>query len=104
MFEKYVFPRLEKWRVSQVFQLKLKLTGITESQLEEKIKDLYPPPSLCRITTLAYPGQIEIHLSAYSSCSQEEAREKVMSVEVFLPRENHWKKWSAFFFGSATKH
>jgi len=81
MFEKYVFPRLEKWRVSQVFQLKLKLTGITESQLEEKIKDLYPPPSLCRITTLAYPGQIEIHLSAYSSCSREEAREKVMSVE-----------------------
>jgi len=58
MFEKYVFPRLEKWRVSQVFQLKLKLTGITESQLEEKIKDLYPPPS-----------------------PREEAREKVMSVE-----------------------
>lgn len=77
MFEKYVLPRLEKWRVYQVVRVKLKLTGITESQIEEKIKDLYSTASHCRITTLAYPGQIEIHLSSYSSRSQEEAHEKV---------------------------
>jgi nicotinamide-nucleotide amidase len=77
MFETYVLPRLQRWRVYNVFQARLKLTGITESQIEERIKDLYPTSGQPRLTTLAYPGQIEIHLTAYSERSREEAQETV---------------------------
>jgi len=77
MFATYVRPRLERWRIYQVYQARLKLTGITESQIEEKIKDLYPSSGQPQLTTLAYPGQIEILISAQSQNSLEEAQEKV---------------------------
>jgi len=77
MFETYVRPRLARWRVYQVYQAQLKLTGITESQIEEKIKHLYPAGGHPRLTTLAYPGQIEIHITAQAEDSLEEAKETV---------------------------
>jgi len=37
---------------------------MTESQIEDQIKDLYPRESGLKVTLLAYPGQIEIHLTS----------------------------------------
>lgn len=73
MFESSVWPRLQKFKAYYTSSLVLKITGLTESQIESLISDLYPRFSHLRITTLAYPGQIEIYLSSHSDNSQPEA-------------------------------
>lgn len=78
MFEKFVMPKLEKLRSSFGITSVLKTTGLTESEIEELIFDLYPKSPDIRMTTLAYPGQIEIHIRALSSESTDEA-EKILT-------------------------
>ncbi len=73
MFKKSVLPKLEKLRSSFGVTKVLKTTGLTESEIEELIFDLYPKTPDIRMATLAYPGQIEIHLQALSSKSKDEA-------------------------------
>jgi nicotinamide-nucleotide amidase len=73
MFEEFVLPKLEKLRSSFGVTKVLKTTGLTESEIEELIFDLYPKNPDIRMNTLAYPGQIEIHLKALSSKSKDEA-------------------------------
>lgn len=81
MFEASVLPRLAKLRTGFTGRRILKTAGLTESKIESLIHDLHPKTSSLRLTTLAYPGQIEIHLAGYSDKSQEEAEERVRLLE-----------------------
>jgi len=81
MFESSVWPRLQKLRADYTVRIVLKITGLTESKIETLISDLYPQDPHLRITTLAYPGQIEIHLTGHSKGSQGEAEQRAHKLE-----------------------
>jgi len=77
MFESSVFPRLKKNQSKYTERRTLKITGLTESKIESLILDLYPEGPDCKLSILAYPGQIEIYLTGYSEESYSHAKEKV---------------------------
>lgn len=76
MFEESVWPRLQPFRQGGIYRRVLKISGLTESQVEDRIADLYPRQKDISITLLAYPGQIEIHLSS-SAETELQARHRL---------------------------
>lgn len=76
MFEESVWPRLQPFRRGGIYRRVLKISGLTESQVEDRIADLYPRQKDISITLLAYPGQIEIHLSS-SAETELQARHRL---------------------------
>ncbi|UCC41304.1 MAG: competence/damage-inducible protein A [Candidatus Aminicenantes bacterium] len=81
MFEASVWPRLQKLRTDYVARRVLKTAGLTESKIESLIFDAYPKASHLNLTTLAYPGQIEIHMTAHSKESKAQAERRVKKLE-----------------------
>lgn len=81
MFESSVWPRLQKMRTDFVARRVLKIAGLTESKIESLIFDAYPKVAHLNLATLAYPGQIEIHLTGYSRVSQDHAEKRVQNLE-----------------------
>lgn len=77
MFLEEVEPRLKTERPGFLARRVLKTTGLTESKIESLIARLYPKSPDRKITLLAFPGQIEIHLIAFSRVSREEAERKL---------------------------
>ncbi|MFQ5722553.1 MAG: CinA family nicotinamide mononucleotide deamidase-related protein, partial [Candidatus Aminicenantales bacterium] len=84
MFESDVWPRLQKFKIHFTARATLKTAGLTESQIESLISDLYPKFSKVKVTTLAYPGQIEINLHSISSRSQYEADKNLNKLQTLL--------------------
>ncbi len=80
MFEDQVFPRLKKLRQGYQSQLVLKIAGLTESKTESLITDLYPEENGLEMTILAYPGQIEVHLTGFSSSSLKQAKNRTLKL------------------------
>ncbi|HOI44195.1 MAG TPA: competence/damage-inducible protein A [Candidatus Aminicenantes bacterium] len=81
MFDSSVRPRLEKDSgESLLLRRVMRLTGLGESLMENKIRDVYPklPPGLS-ITTLAFPGQLEIHLVLRSGAGERRQAERTMA-------------------------
>ncbi|MDH5468348.1 MAG: molybdopterin-binding protein, partial [Candidatus Aminicenantes bacterium] len=81
MFDSSVWPDLQRFRKKHACRRVLKITGLTESKIETLISDLYPQEPHIRLTTLAYPGQIEIHITAHSEESQDKAEKSVEILE-----------------------
>ena len=81
MFDTSVWPYLQKLRKKYTARRTLKITGLTESKIETLISDLYPQEPHIQLTILAYPGQIEIHLTAHSEESLEKSKETVHGLE-----------------------
>ena len=81
MFDSSVWPKLQSYRKKHTARRALKITGLTESKIETLISDLYPQEPYARLTTLAYPGQIEIHLTVFSEKNQERAEESICKLE-----------------------
>ncbi|NIO48015.1 MAG: competence/damage-inducible protein A [Candidatus Aminicenantes bacterium] len=81
MFDKSVGPYLQKFKTDYTARTVLKITGLAESKIETLILDLHPDDPNLMLTTLAHPGQIEIHLSSHSKKSQEQADERVQKLE-----------------------
>ncbi len=81
MFERFVLPKLQQLRTEYTSYRILKTTGLTESEIESLISPLYPKVSYLDLTTLAYPGQIEIHLRSHSNKSEQEARKNLDKLE-----------------------
>ncbi len=81
MFEEAVWPRLQKLSRLHVFRKVIKTASLTESQTETLISKLYPKTSSLQISTLAYPGQIEIHLTDISEKSLTQAKNQVIKLE-----------------------
>jgi len=63
MFEEHCLPRLRAHAPKHAFATKvLKVVGLPESEVEQRIRHLYRDVSNPQTTLLAAPGQIEIHL------------------------------------------
>ena len=86
MLEDSVRPRLLEKRRGFLIQHVLKTTGLTESQVEEAISDLYPRDRDRGMTLLASPGQIEIHLQSFSKESRRRAEEKITPLRIEILR------------------
>lgn len=86
MFESSLWPRLQTLRRGYAVRKVLKTAGMTESQIETLISDLYPQGPHLRVTTLAYPGQIEIHLTSFSKKGEEQAMERAKKFEKSILR------------------
>lgn len=77
MFEKYIVPKLRKLSPYHISRRILKIAGLSESETDSRISDIYRKIKNPSVTILAYPGQIEIHILGRSKKSQSEAEEKV---------------------------
>ncbi len=77
MFETSVWPRILKFQRIYSIRKILKITGLTESRVESLIKKYYPKGKDSRLSTLAHPGQIEIHLLCQSQKSLAHAEKKM---------------------------
>ena len=71
MFENSVLPKFLKFQKHYVARRVLKTAGLTESKIESLLVDIYPLSPSVQLTTLAYPGQIELHLFSLSSETQK---------------------------------
>jgi len=81
MFDESAWPHLQEFKTDYTARKVLRITGLTESKIETLIMDLYPDDPNLKLTTLASPGQIEIHFSSHSKKSQEQADEIVQKLE-----------------------
>ncbi len=86
MFEESVKPRLETSRPGFLARRVLKTVGLTESQVETLISDLYPRTGNPGVTVLASPGQIEIHLTSFSRTGLSAAEGRLRRLEMKLAR------------------
>lgn len=71
MAEESIWPRLARERKGYLARLVLKTTGMTESEIEVRIAGLYPENGDQRLTVLASPAQIELHISAFSKTNPD---------------------------------
>jgi len=77
MFKNCVWPRLQTFQKKYIYRRVIKTAGLTESKIETWLVDLYPKMPGVELTTLAHPGQIEIHLKSNSDKSLSQAEQKV---------------------------
>ncbi len=66
VFESGVLPRLSGWARPGLVRTVIRSTGLTESELESRIEDLYPESEDRVLTVLASPGRVDLHLAAVS--------------------------------------
>lgn len=81
MFEEYVWPKLESLQRGFTSRRVLKIAGLTESEVETLIAGLYPRGPECGLTILAVPGQIELHLYAFSQDASSPAAKNIEELE-----------------------
>jgi nicotinamide-nucleotide amidase len=84
LFEESVWPRLQKFHIRYVARRTIKTTGLTESEIEASLANIYPKISDISLTTLARPGQIEIHLTGNSNRSFIQARRRILRAEKLI--------------------
>ncbi len=77
MFETSVWPKLLKFQRIYSIRKILKITGLTESKVESIIENDYPKNRDSRLSTLAHPGQIEIHLLCQSQIDLSDAEKRM---------------------------
>lgn len=73
VFESGVWPRLKARSFQHASRLVIRTTGLGESDLEARIADLYPADERRRLTVLASPGRVDLHITAVSPESAEQA-------------------------------
>ena len=67
LFLEQVLPRLEKRsNAVRMFHRELRVTGLGESHVEERIRPMYTRHREVHTTILATPGEIQIHLRAWN--------------------------------------
>lgn len=84
--EEHIWPVLDKRRSGFVARGILKITGLAESVVETLIADLYPRGGTQNMTVLASPGQVEIHLAAFSPDNSLAASRKLQEIRSRLAR------------------
>jgi nicotinamide-nucleotide amidase len=88
LFMEQVLPRLER-RMSGVrmYARELRVTGLGESHVEERIRDIYLRYQEVHTTILAAPGEIQIHLRTWSDNAEKSGAtldELVRGIELAL--------------------
>ncbi|MGA2586604.1 MAG: competence/damage-inducible protein A [Candidatus Aminicenantales bacterium] len=86
MFEECIWPKLEGLGQGVTARRTLRITGMTESEVENHISDLYPKTPELRLTILSSPGQIELHLTAFSKTPGDVAATGVESLTLEIRR------------------
>jgi nicotinamide-nucleotide amidase len=86
MCEEHVWPVLANGRAGYLSRATLRTVGLTESIVETLISDLYPKRADLGLTVLASPGQIEVHLTAFSGVSASQAGRKLRRLKTQLLR------------------
>src|SRR5437879_12883479 len=72
MYVEQVLPRLEKRRSGvRMFHRALRVAGLGESALEQRIQPIYMRYSDVNTTILAAPGEIQIHLRMWTDNATE---------------------------------
>ncbi len=84
--ENLVWPALAKRPRGFLARGILKTTGLAESMVETRIADLYPKRNDLDMTVLASPGQVDVHLQAFSAVSSPLAACKVERLRARLAR------------------
>src|SRR5437764_14410885 len=88
MYQEQVLPRLEKRRSGvRMFHRELRVAGMGESALEQRIKPIYTRYPGVHTTILAAPGEIQIHLRTWTDDAmqaQQTLDEIVQSFELAL--------------------
>ena len=84
MFEEEIWPRLQGFKSQALERRVLKIAGLTESKIETLISDLYPENPSINITPLAYPGQIELHLTSTGIRSSREVKSLIGRLELAI--------------------
>jgi nicotinamide-nucleotide amidase len=88
MFYEQVLPRLQRFASSvRMFHRELRVAGMGESALEQRIKPIYTRYSDVNTTILAAPGEIQIHLRIWTDDavhSQKTLDEIVQSFQLAL--------------------
>ncbi len=84
MFEDFVWPRLKKFQERFMVRKVMKTAGLTESAIESKLKRIYPKISGVHLTTLAHPGQIEIHLTTDPQRTLSQAQEMIARAQEMI--------------------
>ncbi|MDD8025859.1 MAG: competence/damage-inducible protein A [Acidobacteriota bacterium] len=64
VFESSVLPRLAARGRRHASRAVIRTTGLTESEVEALIAELYPESGDCGLTVLASPGRVDLHVSA----------------------------------------
>lgn len=77
MFDNCVLPCMQTKDKNYSAKKILKITGLTESKVDSLIKDLYPQNPDLHLSILAYPGQIEIHMTGFSTKNEGTVRSLV---------------------------
>jgi nicotinamide-nucleotide amidase len=77
MFDISFWPRLLGFQRAYAVRKVLKIAGLTESKVASLITDIHTGDSNTQMTILAYPGQIEIHLSSLSTEAPGLAEKKI---------------------------
>jgi nicotinamide-nucleotide amidase len=98
MFEDFIWSRLSSFPKKHTSRRVIKTAGLTESKIESWLADIYPRIPHVQLTTLARPGQIEIHLLSLSEKSLSQA-ERYVSAATELIR----KKLKQFIFTETGK-
>ena len=82
MFENLVMPRLIRLGKGLTVRRVIRLTGLGESSMETRLKDVYAArPSGVTITTLATPGDLSIRLACSGKISRAEAGARLDGLE-----------------------
>jgi len=72
LFLEQVLPRLQRWSTAvRMFHRELRVTGLGESHVEERIRPIYTRYTDVNTTILAVPGEIQIHLRRWSDDTEE---------------------------------
>jgi nicotinamide-nucleotide amidase len=79
MFDNEVAPRLSPQGSGFTLRRVLRITGLPESRLEDKLKSVYAKlPAGMGITTLAYPGDLQVLLTIRGSGSERGRAERAI--------------------------
>lgn len=81
MVERHLIPRLREFSGGKrLLSRTLKLTGITESEVDAKMRDLLALEGAATLGIYAHPGEIALRITA-SGGSEREARRRIAAVE-----------------------
>ena len=87
MFEDHVMPRLAGLGRGFSLRRTIRLTGLGESAMEARLKDVYPsvPPGVT-VTTLASPGDLTIRMTYFGEGPRPAAEAKLRTLEEAVVR------------------
>src|SRR5258708_12323961 len=89
MYQEQVLPRLQRRSSSiRMFHRELRVAGMGESSVEQRIRPIYMRYADVNTTILAAPGEIQIHLRVWTgdaAHAQKTLDEIVQGFEIALP-------------------